>query len=143
CFTNEQGGIVDDLIVYRLGGEEYMLVVNASNIDKDWEWINKYNTEAAQLENISDKTSLFAVQGPLATESLQPLTATDLSSMKFYTFQVGDFAGVPNVIISATGYTGSGGFELYVPNEYAEEVWHKIFESGKTYDIKPIGLGAR
>src|SRR5690606_4676885 len=90
CFTNEQGGIVDDLIVYRLGGEEYMLVVNASNIDKDWEWINKYNTEGVQLENISDNTSLFAVQGPLATKTLQSLTATDLSAMKFYTFQVGD-----------------------------------------------------
>src|SRR5690606_30276000 len=143
CLTNEEGGIVDDLIVYKLREEEYLLVVNASNIEKDWAWINKYNSEGAQIENISDKLSLFAVQGPLATQVLQSLTSTDLSAMKFYTFQVADFAGVPNVIISATGYTGSGGFELYVANEYAEEVWHKIFEAGKLFDIKPIGLGAR
>lgn len=143
CFTNETGGIVDDLIVYKLREDEYMLVVNASNIEKDWDWINKNNSEGAELENISDKTSLFAVQGPLAIKALQPLTATDLSAMKFYTFQMGDFAGVPNIIISATGYTGSGGFELYVPNEYAEEVWNKLFEAGKPYHMKPIGLGAR
>jgi len=143
CFPNEQGGIVDDLIVYKLAEEEYMLVVNASNIDKDWAWINQYNTEGAKLENISDQVSLFAVQGPLAEKTLQPLTAVDLSAMKFYTFEKADFAGVPNIIISATGYTGSGGFELYVPNEYAVEIWQKIFELGKAYDIKPIGLGAR
>jgi aminomethyltransferase len=143
CFTNETGGIVDDLIVYKLMEEEYMLVVNASNIDKDWTWINKYNTEDVELENISDKISLFAIQGPLAEKTLQSLTSIDLAAMKFYTFQVADLAGVPNVIISATGYTGSGGFEVYVPNEYAEEVWHKIFDAGKPYSIQPIGLGAR
>lgn len=143
CFPNEQGGIVDDLIVYKLSEEEYMLVVNASNIEKDWAWVNKYNTEGAILENISDEVSLFAVQGPLAEKTLQPLTSVDLAAMKFYTFEKADFAGVPNIIISATGYTGSGGFELYVPNEYAVEIWQKIFEAGKAYDIKPIGLGAR
>ena len=143
CLTNEQGGIVDDLIVYKLMEEEYMLVVNASNIDKDWKWINKFNSEGAILENISDKISLFAVQGPLAIKVLQPLTSVDLEAMKFYSFKVADFAGVPNIFISATGYTGSGGFEVYVPNEYAEQVWHKIFEAGKPFDIKPIGLGAR
>lgn len=143
CFTNETGGIVDDLIVYKLMEEEYMLVVNASNIDKDWAWINKYNTEGVELDNISDKISLFAVQGPLAEKTLQSLTSIDLAAMKFYTFQVADLAGVPNVIISATGYTGSGGFEIYVPNEYAEAVWQKIFEAGKPYNIQPIGLGAR
>lgn len=143
CFTNEEGGIVDDLIVYKFSDEEYMLVVNASNIEKDWAWINKYNTEGASLENISDHISLFAVQGPLAEKTLQPLTDVDLAAMKFYTFKKGDFAGLPNIIISATGYTGSGGFELYVPNEYAVQVWHTIFEAGKPYGIKPIGLGAR
>lgn len=143
CFTNETGGIVDDLIVYKLMEEEYMLVVNASNIEKDWAWINKYNTESVELENISDKISLFAIQGPFAEKTLQSLTSIDLAAMKFYTFQVADLAGVPNVIISATGYTGSGGFEVYVPNEYAEEVWREIFEAGKPYDIQPIGLGAR
>lgn len=143
CFTNETGGIVDDLIVYKLMEEEYMLVVNASNIDKDWAWINQYNTEDVELENISDKISLFAIQGPLAEKTLQSLTSIDLAAMKYYTFQVADLAGVPNVIISATGYTGSGGFEVYVPNEYAEEVWHKIFDAGKPYSIQPIGLGAR
>lgn len=143
CFPNEQGGIVDDIIVYRISEEEYMLVVNASNIDKDWTWINKHNTMGAVLEDVSDQLSLFAVQGPLAGKVLQSLTDIDLPAVKFYTFQKGTLAGVPNVLISATGYTGSGGFEVYVPNKYAEEIWHKIFEAGKSDDIQPIGLGAR
>lgn len=143
CFPNETGGIVDDLLVYQLDNEKYMLVVNASNIEKDWNWINQHNTEEAELTNISDQLSLFAVQGPKATEVLQRLTAVDLSKIKFYTFVEEEFAGVQDVIISATGYTGAGGFELYVKNEDAESVWHQIMEAGKPEGIKPIGLGAR
>jgi aminomethyltransferase len=144
CFPNEKGGIVDDLIVYKFGEEEYMLVVNASNIDKDWMWINKHNKHfGAALENISDDISLFAVQGPNAKEVLQKLTPKNLDDIKFYHFAVAELAGVPDVIISGTGYTGAGGFELYVKNEYAEKVWNAIFEAGKEFDIKPIGLGAR
>lgn len=144
CFPNEKGGIVDDLIVYKFGEEEYMLVVNASNIEKDWRWIKKHNENfGAQLENISDDISLFAVQGPKAKAAIQPLTKKNLDEIKFYHFAVAEFAGVPDVIISGTGYTGAGGFELYVKNEHAEKVWNAIFESGEEYDIKPIGLGAR
>nr|WP_040497023.1 glycine cleavage system aminomethyltransferase GcvT [Fulvivirga imtechensis] len=143
CLPNENGGIVDDLLVYKLKDNEYMLVVNASNIEKDWNWIQKYNTEGAEMQNISDEMSLFAVQGPKATEVLQKLTNTDLSEVKFYTFVHGEFAGVPDVIMSATGYTGAGGFEIYVKNEDAEKVWHKIIEAGQSEGIKPIGLGAR
>ncbi|MCL6257535.1 glycine cleavage system aminomethyltransferase GcvT [Aquiflexum sp. TKW24L] len=143
CFPNEKGGIVDDLIVYKFGEEEYMLVVNASNIEKDWNWINKHNDMGAALENISDSISLFAIQGPKAIEAVQSLTSVNLSEIKFYHFAVGDFAGVPDVIISGTGYTGAGGFEVYVKNEDAEKVWNAVFEAGKAYDIKPIGLGAR
>lgn len=143
CFPNETGGIVDDLIVYKFGEEEYMLVVNASNIDKDWAWINKHNDMGAVLENISDTISLFAIQGPKAIEAVQSLTSVNLSDIKFYHFTVGDFAGVEDVIISGTGYTGAGGFEIYVKNEDAEKVWNAVFEAGKPYDIKPIGLGAR
>lgn len=141
--SNETGGIVDDLLVYKLADEEYMLVVNASNIEKDWDWINKFNTEGAMVENISDRISLFAVQGPKAVEALQSLTGINLSSMKFYTFEKGDFAGAKDVIISATGYTGAGGFELYVDNKDAEKVWKAIFEAGASLGIQPIGLGAR
>ncbi|MFC3880652.1 glycine cleavage system aminomethyltransferase GcvT [Algoriphagus namhaensis] len=143
CFPNETGGIVDDLIVYRYSEEKYMLVVNASNIEKDWNWVNQHNTMGAKLTNISDELSLFAVQGPKAIEAVQSLTSVDLSSVKFYHFTVGDFAGKQDVIISGTGYTGAGGFEIYVKNEDAEEVWNAIFEAGKDFDIKPIGLGAR
>lgn len=143
CLPNETGGIVDDLLVYKMQDEEYMLVVNASNIEKDWNWIQKYNTEGAEMENISDQMSLFAVQGPKATEVLQKLTATNLSEVKFYTFVKGEFAGVQDVIMSATGYTGAGGFEIYVKNEDAEQVWNKVMEAGETEGIKPIGLGAR
>lgn len=143
CFPNEKGGIVDDLIVYRYSEEKYMLVVNASNIEKDWNWVNQHNTMGAKLTNISDNLSLFAVQGPKAIEAVQSLTSVDLSGVKFYHFTVGDFAGKQDVIISGTGYTGAGGFEIYVKNEDAQEVWNAIFEAGKDFDIKPIGLGAR
>ena len=143
CFPNETGGIVDDLIVYKFGEEKYMLVVNASNIDKDWAWVNKFNTMGAKLTNVSDAYSLFAVQGPKAIEAVQSLTPVNLSEVKFYHFTVGEFAGVQDVIISGTGYTGAGGFEIYVKNEDAEHVWKAIFEAGKDFDIKPIGLGAR
>ncbi|MBW3469718.1 glycine cleavage system aminomethyltransferase GcvT [Arthrospiribacter ruber] len=143
CFPNEKGGIVDDLIVYKFEDEKYMLVVNASNIEKDWNWINQHNSMGAQLENISDTISLFAVQGPKAIEAVQSLTPVNLSGVKFYHFTVGEFAGVKDVIISGTGYTGAGGFEIYVKNEDAEKVWKAIFEAGKDFGIKPIGLGAR
>ncbi|OHX65763.1 glycine cleavage system aminomethyltransferase GcvT [Flammeovirga pacifica] len=143
CLPNDKGGIVDDLIIYKIKDEEYMLVVNASNIEKDWNWISSHNTEGVEMENVSDEYSLFAVQGPKASEAMQSLTEVNLQEMGFYTFSLGKFAGVDNVIISATGYTGSGGFELYVPNAVAETVWKKIFEAGASYDIKPIGLGAR
>jgi aminomethyltransferase len=143
CLPNETGGIVDDLLVYRISEEEYLLVVNASNIEKDWNWISKYNTEGVVMENISDNTALLAVQGPKATAALQKLTDVNLSEVKYYHFSKGTFAGVDNVILSATGYTGSGGFELYIPNAVAEEVWKKVFEAGEEFDIKPIGLAAR
>jgi aminomethyltransferase len=143
CFPNEEGGIVDDLIVYKFEEGKYMLVVNASNIEKDWNWINKHNDMGAEMESISDAISLFAVQGPKAVEAVQSLTPINLSAIKFYHFTVGEFAGVKDVIISGTGYTGAGGFEIYVKNEDAEKVWKAIFEAGKNWDIKPIGLGAR
>jgi len=140
---NETGGIVDDLLVYRIDEKTYMLVVNASNIEKDWNWIKKFNTGNVEMHNISDKTSLLAVQGPKAVEALQPLTDIDLSKMEYYTFSKGKFAGVDNVLISATGYTGAGGFEIYFENSAAHKIWNAIFESGKSAGIKPIGLGAR
>lgn len=143
CLPNEEGGIVDDLLVYRMAEEEYLLVVNASNIEKDWNWISKYNTEGAEMVNISDETSLFAVQGPKTIEALQPLTKIDLAGMAYYTFERGEFAGVPDVLVSATGYTGAGGFEIYVKNEDARKVFDAIMEAGKAHGIKPIGLGAR
>ena len=140
---NEDGGIVDDLLIYRLDEKSYMLVVNASNIEKDWNWIQKYNTEGVEMHNISDKTSLLAVQGPKAAEALQSLTDIDLASMEYYNFKKGTFAGVDNVLVSATGYTGAGGFEIYVENDHANTVWDAIFEAGADFNIKPIGLGAR
>lgn len=143
CLPNEDGGIVDDLLVYRLDEKTYMLVVNASNIEKDWNWISKYNTGGAEMKNISDKTSLLAVQGPKAAEALQSLTDIDLGTMEYYTFKKGKFAGVDNVLVSATGYTGAGGFEIYVENSQAEHIWDAIFKAGQPYGIKPIGLGAR
>jgi aminomethyltransferase len=143
CLPNEQGGIVDDLLVYRIDEKTYMLVVNASNIEKDWNWISKYNTNGVEMKDISDRTSLLAVQGPKAAEALQSLTELDLASMEYYTFNRGKFAGVDNVLVSATGYTGAGGFEIYVDNAHAQEVWAAIFKAGEPYGIKPIGLGAR
>ena len=143
CLPNETGGIVDDLLVYKLRNNAYLLVVNAGNIEKDWNWISKYNTKGAELENISENLCLFAVQGPKATAVLQKLTKTNLGSIKYYHFRIDEFAGVPDVVISNTGYTGAGGFEIYVNKKYAEEVWNAIFEAGKDAGIKPIGLGAR
>ena len=143
CLPNEEGGIVDDLLVYRIDEKTYMLVVNASNIEKDWNWISKFNTYGVEMKDISDRTSLLAVQGPNAVQALQSLTYVDLAAMEYYTFKKGTFAGVENVIISATGYTGAGGFELYFDNQHAEEIWTKIFEAGEPYGIKPIGLAAR
>lgn len=143
CIPNETGGIVDDFLVYRIDAKTYLLVVNASNIQKDWDWISKYNTFGVEMKDISDKTSLFAVQGPKATEALQSLTSLDLGEMEYYTFKKGVFAGIDNVLISATGYTGAGGFEIYVDNEHAKEVWEAIMNAGKPFGIKPIGLGAR
>jgi aminomethyltransferase len=143
CLPNEDGGIVDDLLVYRIDDKTYMLVVNASNIDKDWDWIVKYNTKGVDMKNISDRTSLLAIQGPKAAEALQSLTDIDLVSMEYYTFKKGTFAGVDNVVISATGYTGAGGFEIYFENQYAEQIWEAIFKAGEPFGIKPIGLGAR
>jgi len=143
CLPNEDGGIVDDLLVYKIDEKTYMLVVNASNIDKDWNWIQKYNTNAVEMHNISDQTSLLAIQGPKAAEALQSLTDIDLASMEYYTFKKGTFAGVDNVVVSATGYTGAGGFEIYFDNAHATQIWDAIFEAGKDLNIKPIGLGAR
>ena len=143
-FPNESGGIVDDLIVYRVKEEVYLLVVNASNIQKDWDHISQYNKNiGAILRNISENYSLLAIQGPKAVESMQSLTSVDLSGIKFYNFVVGDFAGVEHVIISATGYTGSGGFEIYCKNEEVKQIWDNVLEAGADYGIKPIGLAAR
>jgi aminomethyltransferase len=143
CLPNETGGIVDDLIVYKIKDNDYLIVVNASNIEKDWNWISKFNTKGAEMKNISDDICLFAVQGPKAAGVLQKLTKTDLSTIKYYHFAIGEFAGVKDVVISNTGYTGAGGFEIYVNKQYAEKVWNDIFEAGKDENIKPIGLGAR
>lgn len=143
CLPNDDGGIVDDLLVYQMREEQYLLVVNASNIEKDWNWISSKNDVGAEMKNISDDFSLFAVQGPRATEALQKLTSVNLSEIKFYNFVVGEFAGADHVIISATGYTGAGGFEIYMHNHHAKTIWNKIMEAGAEFDIKPIGLGAR
>lgn len=146
CLPNEQGGIVDDLLVYCVEENNvYMLVVNASNIDKDWNWIQKHNTHSVVMHNISDKTCLLAVQGPNATKILQPLTDMDILNLKYYTFVKGVFAGVENVLISATGYTGAGGVEIYFEEKdgAAEKIWDAIFAAGAPAGIKPIGLGAR
>ncbi|MDP5120891.1 MAG: glycine cleavage system aminomethyltransferase GcvT [Spirosomaceae bacterium] len=140
---NATGGVVDDMLVYRIDNDEYMLVVNASNIEKDWNWIQSLNTEGVEMTDWSDELCLFAVQGPKAIPTLQKLTNIPLDNVEYYTFTKGTFAGCPDVILSATGYTGAGGFELYVPKAHAEEIWNKIFEAGAEFDIKPIGLGAR
>ncbi|MCC8424617.1 glycine cleavage system aminomethyltransferase GcvT [Mucilaginibacter sp. UR6-11] len=143
CLPNNDGGIVDDLLVYRIDEKTYMLVVNASNIEKDWNWISQFNTNGVDMKNISDRTSLLAVQGPKAAEALQSLTDIDLGSMEYYTFKKGKFAGIDNVIVSATGYTGAGGFELYFDNDHAGAIWDAVFKAGEPFGIKPIGLGAR
>ena len=143
CFPNGKGGIVDDLLVYHFEEDKYLLVVNASNIEKDWNWCVKNNTEGAELENASDWMAQLAVQGPKATEMLQKLTSTDLSQIPYYSFAVGSFAGVDNVILSNTGYTGAGGFELYFYPEHGDKIWDALFTTGAEFGIKPIGLGAR
>lgn len=140
---NGKGGIVDDLLVYRIAEDNYLLVVNGANVAKDWAWVNEQNTMGATLSNQSDDYSLFAVQGPKATDALKGLTNINMTDMVYYTFEIGTFAGVNNVIVSATGYTGSGGFEIYVKNEDAKTVFDAIFEAGEPQGIKPIGLGAR
>ena len=143
CLPNEEGGIVDDLIVYRIKELTYMLVVNASNIEKDRNWIISQNSENAEFRDISENYSLLAIQGPKAIEAMQSLTSVDLNTIPFYKFKVADFAGIEHVIISATGYTGSGGFEIYCKNSEAEQIWNKVFEAGADFGIKPIGLAAR
>ncbi len=143
CFPNGKGGIVDDLLVYKYEDNKYMLVVNAANIDKDWEWCNSNNTMDAELENASDKISQLAIQGPNAIKVLQKLTDVNLAEIPYYSFTTGKLAGIEDVIISNTGYTGAGGFELYMYNEHATKIWEKVFEAGKDFDIAPIGLGAR
>lgn len=143
CFPNGKGGIVDDLIVYHYEPEKYMLVVNAANIDKDWEWVNVNNAEAAILENASDNMAQLAIQGPKAQALLQQLTDVDLSLIPYYAFAVGRLAGVDNVIISNTGYTGAGGFEIYFYPQFGEQIWNAVFEAGQPFGVKPIGLGAR
>lgn len=143
CMPNADGGIVDDLIIYMIAENEYMLVVNASNIEKDWNWISKHNDLKVEMEDRSDDWSLLAIQGPKAVEAMQSLTSVNLSTIKFYTFEITDFAGIPNVVVSATGYTGSGGFEIYVKNKDVEQLWKKVFEAGADWGIKPIGLAAR
>lgn len=143
CMPNEDGGIVDDLLVYRIKSDEYLLVVNASNIEKDWNWIASKNDLGVEMENASDDISLLAIQGPKAADAIASLTDINVYDMTYYTFEIGTFAGKSNVIVSATGYTGSGGFEIYFKNEDAEAIWNAVFEAGAAQDIKPIGLAAR
>lgn len=143
CLPNNDGGIVDDLLVYRIKTDEFMLVVNASNIEKDWNWISKHNTFGVEMTNQSDEYSLLAIQGPKTSEALQSLTTIDLAAMEYYTFEIGTFAGINDVIVSATGYTGAGGFEIYFKNKDAEAIWKAVFEAGNEFRIKPIGLAAR
>jgi aminomethyltransferase len=143
CLPNGKGGIVDDLIVYKIDDKTYLLVVNASNIQKDWDWISKHNSYGVDMKDISEKTSLLAIQGPKAIATLQKLTSINLSEIPYYEFRKGTFNGVENVVISNTGYTGAGGFELYFDNEHAEKMWDAIFTAGAEFGIKPIGLGAR
>ena len=143
CLPNNDGGIVDDLIIYQIKEETYLLVVNASNIEKDWDWITSKNHMGATIRNLSDTYALLAIQGPKAVAAMQTLTAQDLATIPYYNFVVGDFAGVPNVIISATGYTGSGGFEIYCKNSEVEQIWNAVLKAGTSFGIKPIGLAAR
>ncbi|MCF8358074.1 MAG: glycine cleavage system aminomethyltransferase GcvT [Prolixibacteraceae bacterium] len=143
CFPNGKGGIVDDLLVYNFEPEKYMLVVNAANIEKDWNWLVSQNSMGAVLENASDRIAQLAIQGPKAVDALQKITSVNLAEIKYYTFVVGDIAGIDDVIISATGYTGAGGFEFYFYNEHAPTIWEAVFQAGKEFGIKPAGLGAR
>ena len=143
CVPNTEGGIVDDLLVYRIKQNQYLLVVNASNIEKDWNWIFSHNDMGVDMQNISNDYSLLAIQGPKSVEAMQSLTSIDLAAIAYYHFEVADFAGIQDVIISATGYTGSGGFEIYCKNEAVEQVWNKVFEAGAAFGIKPVGLAAR
>ena len=143
CLPNNDGGIVDDLLVYKIKENEYLLVVNASNIEKDWDWISSQNDLGVTMKNLSDDYSLLAIQGPKTTEAIQSLTSFDLRTIPYYSFEVTDFCGFPSVIISATGYTGAGGFEIYCKNSEVEIIWNKVFEAGKAFGIKPIGLAAR
>jgi aminomethyltransferase len=143
CMPNGKGGIVDDLIIYLIKEEQYLLVVNASNIDKDWDWISSHNSMKAEMKNLSEDYSLLAIQGPKAVEAMQSLSSIDLSDIKYYHFEVADFAGIEHVIISATGYTGSGGFEIYCKNNEVAQVYAKVLEAGADFGIKPIGLAAR
>ena len=143
CLPNNEGGIVDDLIIYKIKEEQYLLVVNASNIEKDWNWIKSHNDLGVEMKDLSEDYSLLAIQGPKAVEAMQSLTSVDLSQIKYYHFEVADFAGIEHVIISATGYTGSGGFEIYCKNSEVEQIWNKVFEAGAAFGIKPIGLAAR
>ena len=143
CLPNDDGGVVDDLIIYRIKEETYLLVVNASNIEKDWNWISSKNSVGAEMKDLSEDYSLLAIQGPKAVEAMQNLSSHDLSDIKFYNFTVGDFAGIDNVIISATGYTGSGGFEIYCKNSEVKQIWNAVLDAGADFGIKPIGLAAR
>lgn len=143
CLPNDKGGIVDDLLVYRINEEKYFLVVNAANIEKDWNWISQHNNLGVDMTNSSDELSLLAVQGPDTAKALQSLTDIDLSAMEYYSFKIGTFAGIENVIVSATGYTGSGGFEIYFENKDAEHIWKAIFKAGEKLGIEPVGLAAR
>lgn len=143
CLPNNEGGIVDDLIIYKIKEEQYLFVVNASNIEKDWNWIKSHNDLGVEMKDLSEDYSLLAIQGPKAVEAMQSLTSVDLSQIKYYHFEVADFAGIEHVIISATGYTGSGGFEIYCKNSEVEQIWNKVFEAGASFGIKPIGLAAR
>jgi aminomethyltransferase len=143
CMPNETGGIIDDLLIYCLGEEDYMLVMNASNMEKDWNWISKFNTANVEMTDRSDNYSLLAIQGPKATEAISSLTEMNIADMEYYTVQVGKFAGVDNVIVATTGYTGSGGYEVYFTNYVADQIWDAVFEAGKDVNIMPAGLGAR
>ena len=143
CFPNGKGGIVDDYVLYCFEREKFMMVVNAANIEKDWDWISQHNTMGAELENSSERISQLAIQGPMALQTLQKITSTDLSELKYYNFTIGDIGGIPDVIISNTGYTGAGGFELYMHNGDAIAIWKAVFEAGAEFGIKPVGLGAR
>ncbi|OEK08415.1 glycine cleavage system protein T [Flavivirga aquatica] len=143
CLPNDDGGIVDDLIIYKIKEETYLLVVNASNIEKDWNWIQSKNNIGANMRDLSEDYSLLAIQGPKSIEAMQSLTSHDLSAIKFYNFIVGDFAGIEHVIISATGYTGSGGFEIYCKNNEVKQIWDKVLDAGASFGIKPVGLAAR